>query len=251
MIDPMSDFAGPDGGGPRLGPGIGLPPPGSKTLNAGLRLLWLLRGNPDGMTVAEMSRISELDRNAVSRMLGALAHQRLVTRSEAGRYCLGLGLVELSLGVRQRLRETTVDELRLLAENCRATAFITALDGENEAVVVSVIEPRESMVHVAYRVGRRHPADRGASGVALLAGRPPRANERPAIAQARIRGYAVTSSELQPGAWGLAAPIKPDGQIAESSVGVVAIGELDEAQTAPYVLAAAASIGNLMRHSGS
>lgn len=233
---------------PSAGPGIGLPPHGSKTLNAGLRLLWLLRGNPDGMTVAEMARIAELDRNAVSRMLGTLVHQRLVTRSDAGRYCLGLGLVELSLGVRQRLRESTKDELRLLAEVCRATAFITTLDGDNEAVVVSVIEPRDAMVHVAYRVGRRHAADRGASGVALLAGRPPREGERAAITEARAKGYSVTSSELQQGAWGLAAPIMPDGAPAESSVGVVAIGEMNEAETAPRVIAAAASIAQIMRH---
>ncbi|MET8249327.1 helix-turn-helix domain-containing protein [Streptomyces sp. NPDC005202] len=220
-------------------------PAGAKTLDSGLRILWALREHPDGLGLAELARLLELDRNAVRRMLGALTRHRLVVRVEPTRYQLGLGLVELALAVQPRLREAAAAELRRLADAAGATAFVTALEGD-DAVVVSVVEPTRSFAHVAYRAGLRHAADRGASGIAILAGRPPVAGERPEVTAARDRGYSMTRGELEPGTWGLAAPVTAGRLPAEASVGVVSIGELDEDRTAPEVLAAAATISALL-----
>jgi DNA-binding IclR family transcriptional regulator len=226
-------------------PGPALPQAGSKTINAGLRLLEILRDHPDGLTITELVRVAGLHRNAVSRHLTALGSHRLIARTGTT-YTLGLGIVELNAAVQHRLRGAAVAELQVLADTCQATAFITVLDADDQAVVLTALEPRGSNIHVAYRAGNRHPADHGASGIAILLGRPPRPGERAVIGQARSIGYSVTTGELQNGAWGLAAPIITRGRPAEASVGVVTIGQRDETIIAPPVLATASKIALLL-----
>jgi DNA-binding IclR family transcriptional regulator len=148
--------------------------------------------------------------------------------------------------VQHRLRAAAEGALQSLANDCRATAFISVLDAEEEVVALAVAEPRGSSIHVAYRAGNRHPVCHGAPGIAILAGRPPRADERPVVREARRAGYAVTAGELQPGAWGLAVPIVPNGRPAQASVGVVTMGAQDEPAVASRVLAAATEIARLL-----
>ncbi|MBB5923170.1 DNA-binding IclR family transcriptional regulator [Actinoalloteichus hoggarensis] len=222
----------------------GGPPRGAKTLDSGLRILWELRDHPDGLPHGELSRRLGIERTAVYRLIGTLQSNRLVTKTDEGRYQLALGLLELASSVLPQLRRTFTHQLRELAEMSQATAFVTALDGENSCVVVAVAEPSKTITHVAYRVGARHEAERGASGIAILAGRPPVPGEREAITEARRLGYSVTSGELQQGAWGIAAPIRPPNGPAVASVGVVAIGRRDETVVAPSVLRAAEALSS-------
>ncbi|WP_245533528.1 IclR family transcriptional regulator [Actinoalloteichus spitiensis] len=228
---------------PTGSPADSAPPPGAKTLDTGLRILWALRNHPDGLTHAELTRTLGIERTAVYRLIGTLQSNRLVTRTERGRYQLALGVLELGTAVLPHLRRALAPELRTLAENCGATAFVTVLDGETSCVVVAVTEPSRTFTHVAYRVGTRHEAGLGAAGMAILAGRPPKLDERAEVTAARDRGYSVTSGELQPGAWGLAAPITPSDGLAVASVGIVSIGALAEAAVAPEVLRVAKRLG--------
>ncbi|MFI7704125.1 IclR family transcriptional regulator [Nonomuraea sp. NPDC049480] len=222
------------------------PMAGSKTIDTGLGLLEILRDHPDGLTITELAQLAGIHRNAVSRHLSALGNHRLVARIGT-RFTLGLGIVELNAAVQHRLRGAATSALQALADTCNATAFITVLDiDQSQAVVLTVAEPRVSQFHVSYRAGTRHPANRGASGIAILAGRPPCPGERPEIAQARATGYSVTAGELQPGAWGIAAPIPTPGRPADASVGVVTIGVRDESTIVPLVLSAATEIARLL-----
>ena len=66
------------------------------------------------------------------------------------------------------------------------------------------------------------------------------------VARARERGYASTSGHLQPGASGIAAGFVAPGPLA-ASVGVVAMGELDEERVAGLVRAAARRLAELSR----
>ncbi|GII77131.1 transcriptional regulator [Sphaerisporangium rufum] len=245
MTAPHDDPAGRAGGTPDGGTDGTAGPAGSKTIDTGLRLLELLRDHPDGLTITGLSRAAGIHRNAVSRHLAALRAHRLVGR-DGNVFTLGLGIVELNAAVRRRLRVAAAAALQELADACHATAFITVLDAEeDQAVALTVAEPRGSSIHVAYRAGNRHPADRGAPGIAILSGRPPRPGERDAVARARRAGHATSSGELQPGAWGLAVPIVTGDRPVEASVGVVTIGERGEDATAPLVRAAAAHIARL------
>jgi hypothetical protein len=97
---------------------------------------------------------------------------------------------------------------------------------------VVVVEPTWTDVHVAYRAGTRHALDRGAAGRAIVLGRE------------GGDGWVSSRSELQPGAYGVAAPL-PAGEV-EGSVGVVALTDLDEERVGPAVVAAAGGVGDAL-----
>jgi DNA-binding IclR family transcriptional regulator len=216
----------------------------SQTMARGLALLRVLAAHPQGLSVTELAGELRTHRAGVYRLLAPLAEARIVRRAGDGNYVLGLGLVELASAVQPRLQEAASAELRALAEEVGATTALTVRDGE-EAVVVAVVEPRSTNMHVAYRPGLRHPVSIAASGLAILAGNPPRAGERQEVEQARRRGYAVSSGELLPGATGVAAPVVV-GDAAEASVSAVWAGERDAAAPGALVVATAARIARAL-----
>ena len=197
-----------------------------QTLDRGLRVLELLAEAPDGLAVPELAAALAVHRAIVYRLLATLAGRRLVVRGRDGRYRPGAGLVGLARGVAPRLQAAALPELTALAEDLGATATLTVADGD-EAVALAVVEPRTTRIHVAYRAGLRHPLTVGASGRAILLGRP---------GADAGRGYAISSGEIQPGAIGLAAPIPG----ADASVGVVSLVELGESAAARVCSAAEA-----------
>jgi DNA-binding IclR family transcriptional regulator len=207
-----------------------------QTLDRGLEALALLADEPDGLTVAELADRLAVDRAVVYRLTATLQARRLVLRDDDGRLRLGVGLVELARGVAPHLRAVALPELRRLAEDLVATATLTVADGD-EAVALAVVEPPSSDIHVAYRPGLRHPLTRGASGKAILAGRPFRREEPNDVTRARRRGFAVSEGELEPGAVGIAAPIEIAGW-ADASVGAVALARFP--REAGHVVADAA-----------
>jgi DNA-binding IclR family transcriptional regulator len=216
-----------------------VPAPAStvQTLDRGLRLLELLADAPDGLPVAHLAATLDVHRAIVYRLLATLAGHRLVHRGEDGRYRLGTGLVRLARGVAPRLQAAAMPELGRLAEDVGATATLTVADGD-EAVALAVVEPRNTLIHVAYRPGLRHALELGAPGRAILIGRPASAADSPAVTRGRRRGYVVSRGEIQPGASGLAAPVPG----ADASVGVVSLVDLGE-EVAARVIAAAEAIG--------
>lgn len=215
----------------------------SKTLDTGLRVLDLLAEHPGGMTASELAAAAGIHRTVLYRLLGTLAAHSMVTRTDANRYEIGVGVVALSRAARPQLQASAAQPLTELAEACDATAFMTVLDGE-DAVSIQVIEPPRSSFHVAYRVGSRHPATQGAPGIAILSAREPEPGERPDIELARRRGYAVSVGELQPGAWGIAVPVIVPNRRVDTSIGVVAMTARDERETAGRVIATAVTIGS-------
>jgi DNA-binding IclR family transcriptional regulator len=210
-------------------------PETSQTLDRGLRVLELLAEDGEsggGRTVTELAAALGVARPVVYRLLATLDAHRLVRRSDDGRVRLGLGVLHLAQRVHPLLREAALPVLRRLAEQVSATAHLTVADG-GEALAVAVVEPSRTDFHVSYRVGARHPLDRGAAGRAILAARTGHA------------GVVSTDSELQPGAVGMAAPVPVAG--VDASVGVVALGSLDAARAEPAVLAAATAIAAALR----
>jgi DNA-binding IclR family transcriptional regulator len=213
----------------------------SQTLDRGLLVLRVLAEHPGGLTVTELADELVTHRAGIYRLLGPLADQRLVVRGPGGRYTLGLGLIELASAVRSRLQEVAVRELRMLADEVRATTALTLRDGD-EALVAAVVEPRSTDMHIAYRPGLRHPINRAAPGLAILAAGPPLPGERAEIGRARRRGWAQSSGELLPGATGVAAPIVLPGRDCEASISAVWIEPRDAASMAEPVMRSAGAI---------
>ncbi len=217
---------------------------GAKTLDNGLRVLEAVAGRPDGSTISDLAQTVGIHRTVAYRLLATLTDHALVSRDPDGRYRLGPAAAVLTTAVRADLQQTARPRLRALAESSGATAHLTIRDGPN-AVSIAVVEPLHAQMHVAYRVGSRHPLTVGAAGLAILIGSPARRGERAAVRSGRGLGYAVSAGEIQPGAWGLAAPIVL-GPPADASIGVISLGPLDERATAAIVMRAAAAISQEM-----
>ncbi|GAA3735842.1 DNA-binding IclR family transcriptional regulator [Spinactinospora alkalitolerans] len=178
----------------------------SQTLDRGIRVLEALRDAQAPMAIAELARSLGVHRSIVYRILRTLEDHRLVSRTADGAYELGLGLPILARGVRHDLQSAALPVLSLLANDLGRTAFLVVPSG-NEAITLLTVEPRQSVAHIAYAPGMRHPLDRGAPGLAVLAAWPPRPDERPEVAEVRCRGWAYSRSEVLPGMSAVAAPI--------------------------------------------
>jgi len=201
----------------------------SQTLDRGLHVLRVLSATPRGLTVTELAAALGVNRTVVYRLVSTLEQHALVRRDSSGRLHVGLGVLHLASAVQPVLRDQSVPVLRRLAEEVGCTAHLTVADGD-EALALAVVEPSWTDFHVAYRVGARHPVTQGAAGKAILIAR-----------ERRPTPYVVTMGELQTGARGLAAPVRGVEGL-EASVGIVTLGELDEAVIGPKVAAAAAAV---------
>jgi DNA-binding IclR family transcriptional regulator len=213
----------------------------SQSLDRGLRALEALARHPDGMTVSELAAALGSHRAAVYRLLSPLGEHHLVRRGDDGRFTLAAGLIELAAGVRPRLHQVAEPVLQRLADRLRATTALTIRDGD-EAVVATVVLPREPRMHLTYRSGMRHSLTQGCPGHVLLAALPPRPDEPGFVTRAREQRYAVSRGQLLPGATGVAAAITAPGHEPEASISAVWIEGLDPDGVAPDVIAAADEI---------
>ncbi|MFI8994734.1 IclR family transcriptional regulator [Streptomyces sp. NPDC053542] len=224
------------------------PADGSQTLERGLRALRLIAGAPHGMTATELAGELGVHRSVAYRLLTSLVRQHFAVRDDEARYRVGADLVGLAEQVRPRLREVAEQVLRRLADELEATACLVVRD-DDAAVAVTVVEPATRGPRFSYRVGNRDPLDRGAAGIALLAGGPPADGEPARVTEARERGYALTAGEVVPGTFAVAAPIRtthPDGPAGINLI--THRQDIAEAAVAPVTAAAEEISARLLHH---
>jgi DNA-binding IclR family transcriptional regulator len=218
--------------------------PHSQTLDRGLRLLAAITDAGSPVDLVALAASVGLHRSVAYRLVRTLEDHRLVRRTADGRYEPGIGLAVLAASVRRPVQAAAMPELTRLAERARATAFLAVRDGD-DAVTVASVEPPHGPAHVAYRPGSRHPVDRGAPGLALLAGARPRAGERPEVVLARSRGYATSRGEVIPGLESVAAPVLRGGTpgVVAGAVALVFLaGTANLAELGTMVVEAAAAV---------
>jgi DNA-binding IclR family transcriptional regulator len=207
----------------------------AQTLDRGLRTLELLAQADRALSVAEIAATLGLSRTVAYRLVATLEQHRLARRDQAGRVRAGLGLLQLTNGINRVLRSAALPVLRALSNDVGATAHLTVADGD-EALAVAVVEPSWTDYHVAYRIGARHPLDRGAAGRAILLGRTP---------AGRGPDYVSSEGELQAGAFGIAAPLRAQRGL-DAALGVVAMSGLDGPRVGPRVCQAAEELAHLL-----
>lgn len=215
-----------------------------QTLDRGLAVLAVLADAPSGLKPAELAQRLDVHKAIAYRLVATLELHGLVRRLDDGRVVLGAGLIPLAAKVETHRLAAAMPHLATLTEATRATSCIVMADGPN-AVVAAVHEGGDGFLRVSYRLGLRHPLTRGASGLAILSGRPPADDDLPAVALARQQGFSLTRGELQQGAIGIAAPIKPsrpNAQPADAAVSIVSLEELPE-DAAEQVMTCARAIG--------
>lgn len=209
----------------------------SQTLDRGLTVLSLLAENEDGLTAADIADRLATARAIVYRLLRTLEVHDLASR-EGARYVLGFGIARLAGHLKPQLQTVVSPILRSLSERTGSTALLSVSDGDQARILLTA-EPPHASLHLAMREGSRRPLLVGADGIAILAGRPETAADTEEVRLARGRGYAATVGALQPGAVGIAAPIRVSDW-ATASIGVVHLGvEVDDALI-PLVMNAAA-----------
>ena len=206
----------------------------SQTLDRGIRVLMVLAAAPQGLSVTALAETLGINRTVVYRLVSTLEQHALIRRDAHGRLHVGLGVLHLATAVQPVLRDVAIPVLRQLAERVGCTAHLTVAEGD-EALALAVIEPSWTDFHVSYRVGARHPLTRGAAGKAILALRDPKGPP-----------FVATVGELEPGARGLAAPLRGVEGL-EASIGVVTLADLDVNRLGPIVAEAADLLSRQLR----
>jgi DNA-binding IclR family transcriptional regulator len=204
----------------------------AQTLDRGLRILSLVAGSEARFTINEIAESLGISRTVAYRLIVTLEEHDLLHRDEQGRIGAGFGMMAFRNAYLPELKSRATPALMRLADASGATAHLTIADGE-DAVALLVVEPSRSDLHVAYRVGARHRLDTGAAGKAILLGRE------------HVNGVASTSGELQPGAAGLAAPVRGVPGL-EASVGIVSLHDIDASTVEPLVLEAARAVAEAL-----
>ncbi|MCC5577488.1 helix-turn-helix domain-containing protein [Microtetraspora sp. AC03309] len=179
---------------------------GSQTLARGLRALLLVVDAPNGMTSQQLAAELDVHRSIAYRLLQTLAEFGFVSQSADGSYRAGSRLATLADAYLPTLRELAIPAMREVADRLGCTVSLFVAEGA-EAVSIELVEPTTASHHIAFKAGMRTPINRGAAGYALLAAGPEAAEEPAEVTQARERGYATSSGEIEFGAYGVAAPI--------------------------------------------
>ena len=219
----------------RPGPSVSAGRESALTLERGLAVLQAVAAaGPSALTVSELADAIGASRAAVYRLLVPLSERGLVRR-EGSRVWLGLGVLQLAGNVLPQVRMVALPVLRGLADQTGATAHLTVAEA-GEAHAVAVVEPSWTAFHIAYRVGTRHPLRRGAAGKAMAL---------PANGPA----WVSSAGEVQPGAYGVAAPVRGVPEL-RASVGVIALEKPDETVVGPLVLRAAAELAAALTGEG-
>lgn len=220
-----------------------------QTLDRGLRALNLVSLQPSGVLVSEIAKELGVHRAIAYRIVGTLEGHGLVTRTEDGRVRLGAAVATLSRRFAPQLMAVGRPVLNELADRTQATSFVSVAEGD-ECVVVMVEEARGQALRVSYQEGARHPLQRGAPGLAILATRPESPHDSEDVRVARQRGYSITHGQLQEGAAGVSVGLAgiPALEAAgiEASVGVVVLGGLDTERAVRESRAAAVRLGTLL-----
>lgn len=159
------------------------------------------------MTAQQVADHIGVHRTIAYRLLSTLAQSRYLVKGEDGRYRPAAMLAVLGASFDNNLRQLSVPTLRTLADDLGTTVSLLVAEGDQQ-VAVAVIVPTLVFYQLSFHEGSRHPLDRGAAGIALLASMQPRPGERDLVPLTRKQGWVMTHGEVEPDTYGLAVPVK-------------------------------------------
>jgi DNA-binding IclR family transcriptional regulator len=180
---------------------------GSQTLARGLTALQMVADSPSGLTAQQLADLIGIHRTIAYRLLTTLAEFRLVAKGEDGRYRPAAGLAVLGASFDRNVRQLSLPTLRALADELGTTVSLLIAEGDQQ-VAIAVIVPSHVAYQLSFHEGSRYPLNRGAAGIALLAGMAARPGERDLVSGARERGWVTTYGEIEPNTYGLAVGVR-------------------------------------------
>lgn len=215
---------------------------GIQSVQRALTILKAFTKDKPELRVNELSRMLDLHKSTVSRLLSTLEQGDLVEQNvETGKFRLGVGLICLAgLVVSHRdVKMAAAPYLRQLAEMSRETVNLTIMNGEEAVNIEQVASPH--IVKDIGWVGRRTPLHCTSTGKVLLAHLPEEeierhlAKELPSftartivdptllreeLGRIREQGYAIDQEQLEVGLNAIAAPILDHGGTVVAAVSV-------------------------------
>jgi DNA-binding IclR family transcriptional regulator len=180
---------------------------GSQTLARGLTALQMVADSQSGLTAQQLADLIGIHRTIAYRLLTTLAEFRLVAKGEDGRYRPAAGLAVLGASFDRNVRQLSLPTLRALADELGTTVSLLIAEGDQQ-VAIAVIVPSHVAYQLSFHEGSRYPLNRGAAGIALLAGMAARPGERDLVSGARERGWVTTYGEIEPNTYGLAVGVR-------------------------------------------
>ena len=214
-----------------------------KTIDRLVSVLDCFSAGRAAWSLAELSSELALPKSTLHRFLVGLEQHAILRRDgDDRRWRLGYRLFNWgSMAIESTgLREIARPIMRDLAEASGETAILTVLRQE-EVICIEKVETHHP-VRLALDVGNRRPPHAGASSTVLMAHLPqaeieaiiarhglPRLCTKTItrrdlllrrLAEIRERGYAVSVEETDPGAWGVATPIRDRSNQVVAAIGI-------------------------------
>ncbi|MEX3566365.1 IclR family transcriptional regulator [Micrococcus endophyticus] len=192
----------------------------SQTLSRALTLLEAVVEADEPPTIAALADTLGVHRSVAYRVLRTFEAHGLLRRDALGRVHGAPGLAVLARRVEQDLRSAAMPHLSAVSADLGMTAFLVVWDGSACLTLATVEPPRGNLV--TQRPGTRHPLGIGAPGMAIAVALPDDewdrlrdadAPERPELAEARERGWAVSRDEVITGVSAVAVPLRVPGQL--------------------------------------
>lgn len=195
------------------------------------RALTLLACLGDGdLRLVDLSRRAKLHKATATRLLASLLEAKVVARTEGGLYTLGPALAVLTRRLTDghgALVDVLRDPMRRVWQLTQETIGLHILVGLSRTCVEEIESPHVVRYHGG--VGQRMPIHAGSAGRILLAFLPPtecaevlagpglskltkatiteRHRLEAQLSEDRRRGYAISVSEVFPGAAGVSVPV--------------------------------------------
>lgn len=225
-------------------------------------------GNRVTMSLSDLARATGLPASTVHRLAGELVAWGGLERTEDGGYAVGLRLWEIGARSRcsHRLRESALPFLQDLFDLTRQHVQLAVIDGNDVLLIEKISDPRA--VGTVGRPGGRLPLHATAVGKALLAASGPDFQasilSRPLIAytphtvtsahalsrelaEARERGFALSTEELTLGVVSCASVIASPGLAPTAAISVVMPADCGPPRRwAHSVTTTAAAIGRVL-----
>lgn len=215
---------------------------GTQSLRRALVLLNVIgimgQERPRGVALSDLSRVTDLPKPSVHRVLGALVETGYVERMvDSGHYRLGMQariLGDMAGRSAEPLLDACRDSLVRLADLSEDTVFLTVRKGSFSVCVLRE-DGGGQIRNYALAVGDRHPLGIGAGSLAILSALAPEESDRELCANAEIlarhyplidveslrgivrrtrhEGYALNEGHVAPGSWAIGLEVRDnDGQ---------------------------------------
>ncbi|WP_416759701.1 IclR family transcriptional regulator [Roseateles sp. So40a] len=177
---------------------------GVAVLDRAFALLGAFGQDDDSLSLAELSRRTDLYKSTVLRLLGALEHGGFVRRLPDGQYAIGPAPLRLATIYQRSFQVGPVVEplLKQLSADTSETASFYVRHGDAR-VALYRWEPARS-VRAAVAVGQQYTLRQGASGKVLCAFSD---DGREGLETVHARGWAASYGEREPDTASVAAPV--------------------------------------------